>query len=122
MQREPVSFITIDRGDDLIVAYAIDLGEPGKVASLILLRTPKFELLLPLEERGVSVSHELYPVEDEKRELLKRIVVSADEVDVESTGRTYHLDVSRVEAEEQDEATSVLRKMRRYGGFDLVLR
>jgi hypothetical protein len=121
MQREPVSFITVERGTDLIVAYAIDLDEPGEVASLIMLRTPMFEPLLPPEERGVKVSHELHP-EQEERELLQRIVVSRDEVDVESTARTYHLDVSRVEAEERDGAKRVLHQMLRYGGFELVLR
>lgn len=47
-----VNFITVDDGDDLIVSFALEqYGE----SSLTLLRTPKYESLLPLEECGVSV-------------------------------------------------------------------
>ena len=51
-----------DRASCLIVAYAIALEEHGEIASVILQRTPKYEQLLPQEERGVVVSHELYPL------------------------------------------------------------
>jgi hypothetical protein len=36
---EPVSFMTNESGDDLIVAFAIDQEFPGEVLSLILMRT-----------------------------------------------------------------------------------
>jgi hypothetical protein len=117
--RERVSFITSEDGDDLIVAYAVDLDEPGEIASLILQRTPRYEGLLPPEERGVLVSHELHP--DREDELLLRIVVNGSEVDIETTVRGYRLDVSRVDHGEIRAATEVLRRMRRYGGFELDL-
>ncbi|OFW18761.1 MAG: hypothetical protein A3H97_04290 [Acidobacteria bacterium RIFCSPLOWO2_02_FULL_65_29] len=56
-----VSFVTLQDGDDLIVSFAIADEEPGEIMSLILLRTPKYEALLPADERGVSVSHESLP-------------------------------------------------------------
>lgn len=112
-----VSFITTEDGDDLIVAYAIELDDPGEVASVILLRTPKFAFLLGEEERGVSVSHELHSEVD--RELARRIVVDGSQVDIESTIRTYRLDLSRVDPEEAADARKVLRRMHRFGGFTL---
>jgi hypothetical protein len=121
MEREPVLLITTERGTDLVVGYAIPIGEPGEVASLVLVRTPMFERLLPPEDRGVSVSHELHSERGEQREVLKRIVVARDAVEIESTARTYHLDLSLVDAEEREEAESVIRRMHRHGGFELVL-
>jgi hypothetical protein len=47
-----VPFLTVEDGDDLIVSFA--LGEHADT-SLTLLRTLKYESLLPEEERGVSV-------------------------------------------------------------------
>ena len=52
-----VDFITTERGDDLIVSFAIVAGDfPGDILSLTLLRTPKYEFILDPDERGVSVS------------------------------------------------------------------
>jgi hypothetical protein len=118
--RELVSFITTDDGDDLIVAYAVDLEEPGEIASLILLRTPKYEGFLRPEERGVQVSHELHP--DAEDELLLSIVVDGSQVNIETTVGGYRLDLSRVDRGEVEASTAVLRRMGRYGGFELDLR
>lgn len=106
---ESVEFLTVEEGGDLIVAFAITRQEPGDINSLILLRTPKYESLLPDDERGVSVSHESFPeVEDER---LRRISLGREVVEIDSTRRRYTLDVSRVEAEELDLARQVLERM-----------
>jgi hypothetical protein len=118
-QREPVSFITVESGGDLIVAYAIQLEKPGDVVSLILHR-PKYEFLLPLEEQSVVVSHELFPEED--RDLAKRVVVDGPNIEIESTARTYRLDLSVVDPEEVEDAREMLQRMHGSGGFDLPLR
>jgi hypothetical protein len=115
--RQHVSFITTIPGDDLVVVYAIALDEPGEIASLILQRTPKYEFLLPQEERGVVVSHELYPGED--REMLRRISVNGSEVDVETTLRTYRLDIAGVHPEEVVSAHDLLKRMHEHGRFRL---
>jgi hypothetical protein len=117
--RAPVSFITINDDDDLTVAYAISIGESGEVVSLILQRT-KYEFLLPPEEQGVVVSHELFPEED--RDLAHRILVDGSDVDIESTARSYLLDLSAVAREEMAAARKALERMHRHGGFQLVLR
>jgi hypothetical protein len=119
-ERELVSFITVEDDDDLIVAYALALEEAGDIASLILQHAPRYEMLLPREERGVSVSHELHPGED--RLLAQRIVVAGPHVDIDTTGRAYRLDLSEVDAEEAGEAQRILRRMHRYGGFTLECR
>jgi hypothetical protein len=117
--REPVSFITTEADDDLVVAFAISLSDPGEIASLILQRTPKFEFLLLPEERGLVVSHEAFP--DEDRELATRIVVNGSEIDIDTTVRTYRIDISAVDPEEVIDARKVLRRMHRFGGFRLDL-
>lgn len=118
--RESVSFITLERGDDLIVAYAIALDdEPSEIVSLILQRTPKFEFFLPPEDRGVVVSHELFPEDD--REMVRRIVVDGTQIDIQTTIRTYLLDLSAVDPAEVADSRNVLQQMHRYGGFELVL-
>ena len=118
--REVVSFITTEAGDDLVIGYAIALADPGEVVSLILQRTPKFEMLLPPEERGVAVSHEAFT--DEEREFARRIVVRGRHVDIETTVRTYLIDLSDVEPAELAAANKVLRRMHRQGGFSLDVR
>ena len=115
--REPVIVITTEHGDDLIIGYGIPHGEPGNVVSLILQRSPKYEHIFDREERGVLVSHELFPTSD--RERLRSIFLRGPRVDVETTVRTYYLDLSDAEPEDVADAEAVLLEMHRFGGFDL---
>jgi len=105
-----VSFVTLQDGDDLIVSFAIADEEPGEIISLILLRTPKYEDLLPADERGVSVSHEAFP-EDDDRDRLRRLKMSGSVVTVETTRAQYDLDVSDVDRRELLEVQRILKKM-----------
>jgi hypothetical protein len=118
--RERVSFISLEDGMDLVVAFAVALDDYAEIASLILQRTPKFEFILPPDERGVAVSHELHF--DEDRDILRRIMVSGPRVDIETTRRSYRLDVSKVDAEEIAATRSVLKQMHAHGGFELHLK
>ena len=118
-RRDQISFITTEATDDLIVAYAIPLDEPGHVASLILQLTPKYLFLLPPEERGVIVSHELHETAD--RDLLRSVTIKGPDVVIETTSRTYQLDISGVDQEDTVAAIAVLRQMRPYGGFALQI-
>jgi hypothetical protein len=105
-----VSFVTLQDGDDLLVSFAIADEEPGEIISLILLRTPKYEALLPADERGVSVSHESFP-EDDDRDRLRRLNMSGSVVTIETTRTQYDLDVSDVDRRELLEAQRILKKM-----------
>jgi hypothetical protein len=115
---EPVSFLTIENSKDLIVSFALTLDDEGDVASLTLIRTPVYEVLLHPADRGVSVSHELDPEIDDER--LRRIQVSRDRVEITTTAhRRYVLDVSRVDPGEMRDALRVLRKMNFDRNFEL---
>ena len=105
-----VSFVTLQDGDDLIVSFAIADEEPGEIISLILLRTPKYEALLPADERGVSVSHEAFP-EDDDRDRLRRLRMTESVVTIETTRTQYDLDVSDVDRRELLETQRILKKM-----------
>ena len=54
------------------LSFAIADEEPGEIVSLILLRTPNYEALLPADERGVTVSHESFQEDDDDRDRLRR--------------------------------------------------
>src|SRR5215207_2518772 len=115
---EPVWFITVkDEDKDLIVSFAIMLGEHGEVASLTLLRTPEYEVFLPPDERRVNVSHELHPETEE--DWLVAVRFGSTRVSIEATSRRYLLDVSRVDADELTAARDVLRQMNFEGRFEL---
>jgi hypothetical protein len=105
-----VTFITVQEGDDLIVSFAIAAEEPGEIVSLILLRTPKYESILPADERGVSVSHESFP-EDDDRDRLRRITVAGPVVTIETIRTQYSLDVSKVDRHELRAARRILKQM-----------
>ena len=62
----------------------------GEIISLILLRTPKYEAFLPPDERGVSVSHESFPEEDD-RQYLRRFTLLGSVVTIETTHTRYQL-------------------------------
>ena len=116
---EPVSFMTNESGDDLTVSFAVDQDTPGEILSVILMRTPKSEHLLDLAERRVRVSHERYPDSDD--EYLRRFALRDGIAEIESTRRTYFLDVSRVDSAEIKTARRILKRMNADHGFDLDL-
>jgi len=105
-----VAFVTIEEGDDLIASLAIAAQEPGEIVSPTSLRTPKYEFILPTDERGVSVSHESFP-EEEERDRLHRIRVAPPVVTIETTSTRYELDVPKVDRRELRSAQRVLERM-----------
>lgn len=108
-----VSCVTVEDGDDLVVSFG--LGEFA-ATSLTLLRTPKYESLLPPEERGVSVGTGLDS--SLQRETLVSVQWSERSVRIESTARRFSLDVRALGQEEIRLAKRVLRKM----NFDRCFR
>ena len=107
---EVVSFLTLQDGDDLIVSFAIADEDPGEIVSLIRLRTPKYEPLSGAYERGVSVSHESFP-EDDERDRLRRLTITGSVITIETMRTQYNLDVSDVNRRELLEAQRILKKM-----------
>ncbi len=111
-----VTFMTAEDGDDLIVSFAIPTKDD--IQSLILLRTPKYELLLDPSERGVNV---LYGAELEVHpDLLRTFSVEKDVVRVVTDRNEYVLNISAVEQREIEQAKHVLEKMNFDSGFKLL--
>lgn len=115
MKTYDAPFITVeDDGDDLIVSFPLD--EPA-TESLTLLRTPKYESLLPEDERGVSIGP------DDGDEFSRQVIVSVewgvDSVKLETNTQSYLFNLKAVSAEEIGEAKRVLKKMNFDRSFDL---
>lgn len=106
---EVVSFLTLQEDDDLIVSFAIADEAPGEIVSLTLLRTPKYEALLPAEERGVRVSHEADLGDDEGDRLL-RFATHGAITTIETERTQYRLDVSDVDHESLTAAQRILKR------------
>jgi len=118
---ERVSFITTESGDDLIVSFAVmDPADFTEIESLTLLWTPKYDHLLPPEERGASVSFERSA--DDESELVVEVRDSANEqiVWVATARQTYELDVRKVDPGELAAMRRVFGKMSRLGGLRYV--
>ena len=101
-----VPFLTTEDGDDLIVSFALDQHAS---ASLTLLRSPKYEPLLPEEERRVSVGSGA--AGSTEREMLVAATWSAETVYITSSTKQYTLDIRAVDGEEIRQARRILRKM-----------
>lgn len=106
---ERVSFISNEDGDDLIVSFAVPDEEFISVKSLTLLRTPKYEVLLPEEDLGVSVSFDDYP--DDENDRLIEIEWKGKDIRIVTERHKYLLDVARVDDDEIGEAQRILKKM-----------
>ena len=118
-----VSFISSELGNDLIVSFAVQTPEdPTEIESLTLLRTPKYELLLDPHERGVWVSFERHPDDDDERDLLQEASYSERDATVElkTAARHYRLDVRKVDPEGLADMREVFRKMNFDGRFRLI--
>jgi len=118
---EFADFLTLEDRVDLIVSFAISGEVPEDVISLTLLRTPKYEPLLPPEERGVWISRDDRP--KIPRDMLAAVNWQGDTVVLVSTsGQRYEVDVHRVDKEEIREAKRILSKMNADGCFRMNMQ
>ncbi|ABM03615.1 hypothetical protein Ping_1838 [Psychromonas ingrahamii 37] len=112
-----VSFINIeDEGIDLILSFAVYDSEPSAIESLILMRTPRYELLLDDHERGVAVSFKNH----EQSSLLKSVVLGTDIVEIFNQENKYILDMRHVDKDELNELEKILKKMNFDNRFTIV--
>jgi len=111
-----VEFITVEQtGTDLVLSFAI---APEAERSLVLQRSPRYEVLLPVEERGISIS--MFPDDvDSDGNLLLSVVWSRTQVEFRSEMRTYVVDVSKVDQKQIWWGQKALRKMARGGVADI---
>jgi hypothetical protein len=104
-----VQFIHTEINDDLIISFALCIADdPTDVESLTLLRTPKYEVLLEEQDRGVKVSFEL---EDEG--FLKEFAFdrAAGTVHLRTSKSTFKVDVRRVTTVDITEMLKILMLM-----------
>ncbi|MEW5995695.1 MAG: hypothetical protein AB1744_15050, partial [Candidatus Zixiibacteriota bacterium] len=102
-------FITIEDGDDLIVSFAIPVSDPSDVRSLTLLRTPKYEFILDDAERGVTISDDDFP--DEEDSYLQEVEVGKDVVRLVTSQRYYTIDVKDVDDDEKKRMKKIFKRM-----------
>ena len=109
-------FITVQQTKkDLILSFAL---APSAERSLVLLRSPPYEILLPEEERGISIS--MVPGdEDDDRNLLVSVLWEASRVELRSQLRTYLVDISMVDKKEISAGQALLREMAKDGAADV---
>ena len=112
-RRGLVGFITVEKGDDLIVSFAICRpDDPTDIESLTILRTPKYEFFLEESERGASVSFERDRESDERDMLREVFYAPADKsITVRTDYHTYKLDVRKVDPSELSAMCRVFQKM-----------
>ena len=99
---ETVSFIDIeDDPPDLILSFAVWQPELDDIRSIILMRTPYFELLLDESDRGVNVSDEAW-MDDEDERL-----------------NQFELDLRKIDKEEIEQTKAILQKMNFDHNFEM---
>jgi hypothetical protein len=119
-QRQLVAFITVQRGEDLVISFAVcKPDDPADIESLTILRTPKYEAFLDEWERGASVSFER-DLEGDEIELLREVFYAPDDkyITLRTGHQTYKLDVRKVDPSELSAMCDVFRKM----NFDSIIR
>ena len=120
---ELVQFVTAEIGDDLILSFFVAKPhDPTHGRSIILMRDKKWEHLIAEWDRGVRVSDEDIP-EDEEAEnnFLEGIRISNTVVEIETTHRRYKLDLRKVDEPEVQAAKQILKKMNYDKRFKLTV-
>ena len=117
---ETVSFIDIeDDPPDLILSFAVWQPELDDIRSIILMRTPEFELLLDESERGVAVSDEIWTNDEEDR--LNKVELIDNIVKITTNYHQFELDLRKVDKEEVDQAKAILQKMNFDHSFEMLI-
>jgi len=115
---EIVSFIDIeDSPPDLILSFAVWQPELDDIRSIILMRTPDFELLLDESDRGVNVSDEAWI--DDEDERLNQIEFVDNLVRITTNAHQLELDLRKVDKEEIEQAKAILQKMNFDHNFEM---
>lgn len=114
-----VQFISLEEDEtDLIIAFAVDDIDLG-VKSLILLRTPFYEPLLDESSKGVNVSFDEDDTEQEDYNMLDSITIDDEKITIDSSLRSYILDISNIEKAEIQKMLELLKKQNFDDRFDI---
>lgn len=117
---DTVSFVSVESGKDLIVAFAVmDPHDPTAIESLILQRTPVYEPLLEPHERGVKASFERFNADEEDLVEAVEWNEKARIIRLKTRLHTYELDLRKIEGSEVKSMRKVLKQMNYDGSFSL---
>jgi len=114
---DSVNFLTIEEGDDLILAFSFDEGTRYGIEGYIIQRTPKFEMTLLPEEIGPSVDW----TDEDGRIVLTSVNVNRNQILIETTLDQQSFNISKISNNEYLEMTSILKKMNFDNIFDLKI-
>ncbi len=120
---ELVQFMTAEIGDDLILSFFVAKPhDPIHGRSIILMRDKKFEYLVAESDRGVKVSDEDVPENEEAgNNFLEGIRIGNTVAEIETTHRRYKLDLRNVGEPDVRAAKKVLKKMNYDKRFKLTV-
>ncbi len=120
---ELVQFITAEIGDDFILSFFVAKPhDPIHGRSIILMRDKKFEHLVAESDRGVKVSDEDVPENEEaENSFLEGIRIGNTVAEIETTHRRYKLDLRNVGELEVRAAKKILKKMNYDKRFKLTV-
>ncbi len=120
---ELVQFMTAEIGDDLILSFFVAKPhDPIHGRSIILMRDKKFEHLVAESDRGVRVSDEDVPENEEaENNFLEGIRIGNTVAEIETTHRRYKLDLRKVGEPEVRAAKKILKKMNYDKRFKLTV-
>ena len=120
---ELVQFMTAEIGDDLILSFFVAKPhDPIHGRSIILMRDKKFEHLVAEWDRGVKVSDEDVPENEEaENNFLEGIRIGNTVAEIETTHRRYKLDLRKVGEPEVRAAKKILKKMNYDKRFKLTV-
>ena len=120
---ELVQFVTAEIGDDLILSFFVAKPhDPTHGRSIILRRDKKFEHLIAEWDRGVRVSDEEFPENEEAdNNFLEGFRISNTVAEIETTHRRYKLDLRKVGEPEVRAAKKILKKMNYDKRFKLTV-
>ena len=120
---ELVQFMTAEIGDDFILSFFVAKPhDPTHGRSIILMRDKKFEHLIAEWDRGVRVSDEEFPENEEAdNNFLEGIRISNTVAEIETTHRRYKLDLRKVGEPEVRAAKKILKKMNYDKRFKLTV-
>ncbi len=120
---ELVQFMTAEIGDDLIVSFfVVKPHDPIRGRSIILMRDKKWEHLIAEWDRGVKVSDEDFPEDEEAdNNFLEGLRIGNTVAEIETTHRSYKLDLRNVGEPEVRAAKKVLKKMNYDKQFKLTV-
>ena len=117
---EIVSFMSIeDDPPDLILSFAVWEPALDEIRSLILMRTPEYEVFLDEAERGVKVFYEAWLNDEE--DMLKKIEFGDNFAKIITSHHQFELDLRKVEKEETEQAKIFLKRMNFDNSFEMQI-